>query len=494
MKQPGYMTVVLFAAALFLAVCTAGVCEDYYIDATGGDDVNDGTSPVSAWRSLSKVNAGGFNAGDRMLFKRGEVWTGNIEFPNSGSAGAPITISAYGAGARPTIQGSVRFIGRAHLNVSELCVQDGGVMLSDASHHIVIENCEVTGESGIAIYGDFYNDFDAYVTVRNCHVHHVGGHGIGVAGEEQLHNPDGSVSVRVRKLRHVTIENCLVHDVSRTYSSVGDSAAYGIKLLFADECVIRNNEVYNCDASGINLDGNRGGPEGVYLPVEYQEGCDNNEIAYNDVHNNGTGINLEVSSSNLVHHNRVHANGTGGWYGGVNCLWRSANNIIYYNLIYDNDNTGAALGIGDEGSTGNQILNNVIIGNDRGITVGDAAAQGTVVKNNIVKANYYPFAVDNTASSPVVSDYNTWFGGRGIGGYPTITLEEWRSLTGNGIHSMFADPAFFPVHRCGYGRRAVEGHKRRPGPMRRQRRRHRQGRHWGLRVRGNRCAHDYCSG
>jgi hypothetical protein len=70
---------------------------DYFIDATNGRDGAAGTSPRAAWRSLAKANAKTFRPGDRILLKAGEQWQDEQLWPKgSGSAGRPITISAYG--------------------------------------------------------------------------------------------------------------------------------------------------------------------------------------------------------------------------------------------------------------------------------------------------------------------------------------------------------------------------------------------------------------
>ncbi|MFE9644992.1 hypothetical protein ACFYO0_12925 [Streptomyces sp. NPDC006365] len=80
--------------------------KDYFIDATNGRDNAAGTSPKTAWRTLAKAGATTFAPGDRILLKAGEQWQDEQLWPKgSGSAGKPITISAYGdpSAARPYI-------------------------------------------------------------------------------------------------------------------------------------------------------------------------------------------------------------------------------------------------------------------------------------------------------------------------------------------------------------------------------------------------------
>jgi hypothetical protein len=60
--------------SLSLSLGPAGGLSGYYVDATSGNDANDGRSPAAAWKTIAKVNGYSFSAGDRILFKRGEMW------------------------------------------------------------------------------------------------------------------------------------------------------------------------------------------------------------------------------------------------------------------------------------------------------------------------------------------------------------------------------------------------------------------------------------
>jgi len=44
----------------------------YYVDATNGRDPNNGTSELTPWKTIAKVNASRFQPGDQILIKRGE--------------------------------------------------------------------------------------------------------------------------------------------------------------------------------------------------------------------------------------------------------------------------------------------------------------------------------------------------------------------------------------------------------------------------------------
>lgn len=76
----------------------------YYVSNTGSDSAN-GLTQATAWQTLAKVNALTPNAGDQILFKRGDEWSGTITINASGISGSPIVYGAYGQGARPVIKG-----------------------------------------------------------------------------------------------------------------------------------------------------------------------------------------------------------------------------------------------------------------------------------------------------------------------------------------------------------------------------------------------------
>ena len=78
----------------------------YYVDKTTGSDSDTGLTEELAWETINKVNISSFNAGDSILFKKGEIWREQLTVPDSGSDGSPITFGAYGSGADPIISGA----------------------------------------------------------------------------------------------------------------------------------------------------------------------------------------------------------------------------------------------------------------------------------------------------------------------------------------------------------------------------------------------------
>jgi len=125
----------LFSIILILSLSNLYSQVTYYVDAVAGDDLNTGTSTGAAWQTVGKVSGfGGFNSGDRVLFKRGQSFYGQLVPQSSG-----MTFDAYGGGANPIITGGTVLsswtdlgggIYEASLSVNPTNVVIGGVQRS----------------------------------------------------------------------------------------------------------------------------------------------------------------------------------------------------------------------------------------------------------------------------------------------------------------------------------------------------------------------------
>ena len=97
----------------------------YYVS-TDGNDTNSGTSQLSSWQTLNKVNSFLFQAGDSILFKRDNLWRGQL-IPQSGNSGNCIYYGAYDSGEKPI------FLGSVNLADSSFWVNTGGNIWSTAT-------------------------------------------------------------------------------------------------------------------------------------------------------------------------------------------------------------------------------------------------------------------------------------------------------------------------------------------------------------------------
>ena len=97
-------TLIIFTSLLTINSTAA----TYYISSNTGNDLNSGTTAGLAWKTLNKINSFSFSVGDSILFKRNEIWRGQLS-PQSGLPGVNNYYGAYSTGEKPTILGSLNF-------------------------------------------------------------------------------------------------------------------------------------------------------------------------------------------------------------------------------------------------------------------------------------------------------------------------------------------------------------------------------------------------
>jgi|GEM_PF-1437970 len=95
---------------VLLLVPTFTHAATYYFSTATGDDTRTATqaqSSATPWKSITKLNSyfSTLQPGDSVLFNRGETFYGGILVTKSGTSSLPITIGAYGSGAKPVITG-----------------------------------------------------------------------------------------------------------------------------------------------------------------------------------------------------------------------------------------------------------------------------------------------------------------------------------------------------------------------------------------------------
>ncbi len=102
---------------LFLYLNNSNVfAATYYVSSSTGDDGRPAAAAqrmATPWKTLSRVGqmVGSLQAGDSVLFKRGDVFFGLLSVTVSGSTGKPVVFGAYGQGALPELTGFVTLSG-----------------------------------------------------------------------------------------------------------------------------------------------------------------------------------------------------------------------------------------------------------------------------------------------------------------------------------------------------------------------------------------------
>jgi parallel beta-helix repeat protein len=96
---------------LLLGPLTTAFGQTTYYVSNAGNDAHSGRSADAPFQSIAKVNALSLKPGDQVLFRRGDTFRGTVQIRQSGTAGSPIVVDAYGSGAKPVLAGSVPVTG-----------------------------------------------------------------------------------------------------------------------------------------------------------------------------------------------------------------------------------------------------------------------------------------------------------------------------------------------------------------------------------------------
>jgi hypothetical protein len=225
---------------------------------------------------MGKVNGETFLPGDKILFKRGETWTGTtLAVTWSGTSNKPITFGAYGNGDRPVIDGNdtvncLLMQGRSYITLSSLDVTrglDSGFTILDISHHITVTDCHshACGNDNLLIFnqcysvtvigGEYYNAYERVVGPQVSGIEIADGcYDIVVDGATCRNQTDGAgmtihSHIGTTMPYNVEIKNCTFHT----------NAQYGIIIFKQDDTADtnRNITVSNCISRDNILDGIR---------------------------------------------------------------------------------------------------------------------------------------------------------------------------------------------------------------------------------------------
>lgn len=424
----------------------------YYIDCTGGNDANAGTSPAAAWQTLeqvrTKIMAGYWDtvpanantsppfhapwtsapSGSAFLFKRGCTFDGYLHIQpyvlnplgGSGWYNDNITFGAYGSriAARPEISyitpkaenssGNVVASNGLSAHFKNLTLSDGGigttVMFLNYSKNFSIENCTIKNGANDGITADYTEN----LLIKNSIIQNNqtgGGRGGGLAaggknlqilnnsflnnGRDQI----GAHNAYLREMDHATIKG--------NYFSGGSNMGLVIHGT-NNNLVITQNEVTG-NSNGLSVS------SGYYAGEV--EVADQVEITENIIHDNGyrageqgycmihSAITNAIIANNICYNNRL-----GGMtlYDGPAKDIPSSNVQIFNNVF--NEILWYALDIDGSNLDGINVRNNIFVNtavNKPSLRVETGVPLAKLTINNNL---YY---TPNYAGGQIVSVFNT---------------------------------------------------------------------------------------
>jgi hypothetical protein len=492
--RPAFVVLVLIMFVLVLAQLLAAQTGAIYYVSTTGNDGNPGTigSPwLTIQHAANTVTAGA------TVYVFGGVYNESVNFPNSGTASAPITFESY-PGDIATIdgkglsvngtQGLINIVGnhsyitvkgfeiRNYTTSSQEDVPTGvwitgsgtGIKILNNRVHDITTKAELNGNAfGISVYGTSKTPITDLVISGN-EVYHLR------TGESESVNVDGNVT-------HFKITNNLVHDNDNIgidvigYEGVGpvgyDEAMYG---------EVSGNTVYNIsgitnpgegleyDADGLYCDGCAyvTFERNVIVQVDYgiettaeNQVCQANGTEWSGPNGTGTAARGKFPCygryvtvrNNLFYNANACGNSIGGYApatkngGHSNGGGSSYHDIFVNNTLYNNATQPGNYSEG--GATSEfQIQNQV------------GSAQGDIFENNVVYAgahntwifSYAPFSQEYPAP-PATLNWNLYNSAAGYVEGTSIwwgnatnffSFSDWQTSSGEDANSVNTDPLF----------------------------------------------------
>jgi len=300
----------------------------YYVTVSG-NDANDGKSEKNAWQTINKLNEIEFNPGDSVLFKGGEIFTGNLLLNDKdlGTIDKPVTITSFGNNKAIIKAGNgwgIKAVNAQGVAVTNVIVVGSGAFINKGSGiafinnlpgniklpFMRINNVEVNGFGfwGILVDGNNRKSGFNDVIISNSISHDNAEAGVYVYGEFSI--IEGKYAHENILIKYVTAYNNSGKpgkDIQNTGSGIVLSDANGGKIEY---CTAYNN--------GGLCESSQGGPVGIWA-------WDSKNI--------------------IIQYNESYGNKTNGIYdgGGFDLDGGMSNSVIQYNYSHDNDGAGYLL-------------------------------------------------------------------------------------------------------------------------------------------------------
>jgi len=391
---------VILVILLLILFTISGFSENYYVK-TSGDNNDNGTTPSTAWATISYAGSQNLKQGDTVFVAPGE-YEESIEITHSGNPNKPIVYYADTSGNRFGMsEGEV--LVKASFNISTKNIQiyyfsfegsSRAINLTD-SKSILIQgiNAEL---SSTAIYSD---NSGKDLTIKNCHLTQDDNN-TNLLVLDSKNNIDLDIKNNHFEDGNIQIQNSKVDSIANNEMSDIDEDNQSVNALYLtnSECnYIIGNDIHNISSLALRLDNTScsyianndirsissvdGNGIGIY-------GSDDSNTIENIINNRFSDINKYAISINSTSGNiSIKKNIITSAGGGIRLT--SGNNFTSINITNNTisriggDNSG--ISINNSGScdiTNNLIYNKEDTSSNRGIYVIDNS--DTDLKNNTI--------------------------------------------------------------------------------------------------------------
>ena len=433
------------AARGYASAAVTGVT--YYLDATAGNDANAGTSEAAPWKSLGKLTVTTFHAGDQILLKAGQVWTGYVWPKGSGEAGSPIVLSSYGTGARPRINGAgavgstVKLHNQQYWEIRNIEVTNAAPATGTAGANLKdLRGIHVDGDNGTTL-NHLYVD-GVYVHDVTGVVNWIGGdtadNATGVTfqtGWDNSKKTGGIVfDTTVTSITAPGSSPTILNDLLVQNSQISDTSFAGIVV-----------KQYSGDATGATATGwgTRGSASDTNFRPHTNVVIKNNYISQANTAYGCNGIYLTDVRGAQITGNTIYKAGTSGIE-----AYYADNVTVQHNEVYGTSKKAGGAdynGIDADKATTNVVLQyNFVHDNGDGILLCEFSFGSVIVRYNVLKSNTrYPIYLhsDKAATADIynntiynnVSGYLTYGYGTSLTSTYTIRNNIYHSTKANAV-------------------------------------------------------------
>lgn len=331
------------------------IADNYYVNAYYGNDSANGKTEATAWRSLERASQHQYQSGDSLLLRAEQIHEGILKVKGSGRKNKPITLTRYGAGAYPILQGNGMAPATLHLQnvdgweIRQLRISNYGAARAAARTGIWWE-LEDYGEAEYAMI-----DGVEVCDVNGSLVKKEGG-GAGI-----IFSNGGKI--KPSRFKEIVITNNIIKRTERNGILINGN--WSRTVWFPNEKVlIRNNHLEGVPGDGIVSIGCDGAliernvmrdcprllPDTEAAAGIWPWSCDNTVIQYNEVSDHKAPWDAQ----------------------GFDSDWNCRNTLIQYNYSHDNEggfllicNDGGAGAPNSIGNSGTVVRYNVSINDGR---------------------------------------------------------------------------------------------------------------------------------
>lgn len=332
----------------------------FYVDASAGNDGDDGRSPATAWRTIGHVNAATFAPGDTVLFKRGQTFdNAALVADNPG-----VTYGSYGDGALPVLDGNgqtypVEVVAN-NVTVRDLLVRDGGgddrIGLAVRGTDTLVQGVTATGNAiGVQAFvgahrmhvtgsiladnttvidptGGTQDDYGAtgVVVLAADHVEIDHNTISGNIGPSQDFVHDGS-AVEIYGAIGTTVHHNRAHD-NQTFSEVGNPRTEHTTF---HNNLITTSASFADNALGINLQGD----DSEFGPVTDTTIVNNTIVILSGGPESG-GVITGPGADAVLHNNVVHALHGGHTADAIDEAYNVYSGSVYVGIVSQHSTTG----------------------------------------------------------------------------------------------------------------------------------------------------------